>query len=40
LDEPLKAIDQVSTGAIDLAMRFGPRVLVAIPQREVRMLAA
>jgi small conductance mechanosensitive channel len=30
MDEPLKAIDQVSTTAIDLAMRFGPRVLVAI----------
>jgi small conductance mechanosensitive channel len=30
MDEPLKAIDQVSSTAIDLAMRFGPRVLVAI----------
>ena len=30
MDEPLKAIDQVSTTAIDLAMRFGPKVLVAI----------
>jgi small conductance mechanosensitive channel len=30
MDEPLKAIDQVSSTAIDLAMRFGPKVLVAI----------
>src|SRR5574341_967384 len=30
MEEPLKAIDQVSSTAIDLAMRFGPRVLVAI----------
>jgi len=30
MDEPLKAIDQVSTTAIDLAMRFGPKALVAI----------
>ena len=30
MDEHLKAIDQVSTTAIDLAMRFGPKVLVAI----------
>ena len=30
MDEQLKAIDQVSSTAIDLAMRFGPRVLVAI----------
>jgi small conductance mechanosensitive channel len=30
MDEHLKAIDQVSTTAIDLAMRFGPRVVVAI----------
>lgn len=30
MDEHLKAIDQVSTTAIDLAMRFGPKVFVAI----------
>jgi len=30
MDEHLKAIDQVSTTAIDLAMRFGPKVVVAI----------
>jgi len=30
MDEPLKALDQVSTTAIDLAMRFGPKLLVAI----------
>ena len=30
MEEPLKAIDQVSSTAIDLAMRFGPKVLVAI----------
>ncbi|HJS37388.1 MAG TPA: mechanosensitive ion channel family protein [Burkholderiales bacterium] len=30
MEEPLKAIDQVSSTAIDLAMRFGPRALVAI----------
>jgi small conductance mechanosensitive channel len=30
MDEQLKALDQVSSTAIDLAMRFGPRLLVAI----------
>jgi small conductance mechanosensitive channel len=30
MDEHLKAIDQVSTTAIDLAMRFGPKAVVAI----------
>jgi small conductance mechanosensitive channel len=30
MDDQLKAIDQVSSTAIDLAMRFGPKVLVAI----------
>jgi small conductance mechanosensitive channel len=30
MDEQLKALDQVSTTAIDLAMRFGPKLLVAI----------
>jgi small conductance mechanosensitive channel len=30
MDAPLKAIDQVSSTAFDLAMRFGPKVLVAI----------
>jgi small conductance mechanosensitive channel len=30
MEEQLKALDQVSTTAIDLAMRFGPKLLVAI----------
>jgi small conductance mechanosensitive channel len=30
MEEQLKAIDQVSTTAIDLVMRFGPKLLVAI----------
>ena len=30
MEEQLKVIDQVSTTAIDLAMRFGPKLLVAI----------
>ena len=30
MDEQLKAIDQVSSTAIDLAMRFGPKVVVAL----------
>jgi small conductance mechanosensitive channel len=30
MDEQLKAIDQVSATAIDLAVRFGPKMLVAI----------
>ena len=30
MDEQLKALDQVSSTAIDLAMRFGPKLLVAI----------
>ena len=30
MEEQLKAIDQISSTAIDLAMRFGPKLLVAI----------
>ena len=30
MEEQLKAIDQISTTAIDLAMRFGPKLFVAI----------
>ena len=30
MDEPLRALDKVKSTAIDMAMQFGPRVLVAI----------
>ena len=30
MDEQLKLIDQLSTTGVDLAIRFGPRVLVAL----------
>ena len=30
MDEQLKAVDQVTTTAIDLAMKFGPKLVVAI----------
>jgi len=30
MDEPLRALEQIQSTAIDLAMKFGPRVVVAI----------
>lgn len=40
MGDQLQALDQVRSTAIDLGLKFGPKLFIAIPQREVRMLPA